>query len=343
MRRRPHVRGLALMFAVCLALVACANQGAGGPDRDTGFKGKRITLIIPNQPGQSMDSYGRMIAPYLNTCLGSSRIDVRNLTGAGGVRGTNQLWRSKADGLTIAFASVPSIILSDLAESEGVTFEAKRFTYLGRVSTEPRVLAVGGKSSLGSVDDLRGLDRPFVFPSQGTDEDFFTMAVLADSLGFPLKIVTGFQGNGDTALAVVSGKADGQITALSDAQPMIEAGDKKPILMVGSERAEGYPDTPTATETVTGDGKGPVEAIVSMLEMHRSFFAPPDMDETATTKLREAVACALAKPELRDEAKTAKLPLAPLDGGEVQEKVGSVYAENASLAPILKNALESIQ
>ena len=56
-------------------------------------------------------------------------------------------------------------------------------------------LPVGGKSAIKSIQDVRKLKRPFVYPSQGTDEDFYTMAVIADALGFQVKAVTGYEGN----------------------------------------------------------------------------------------------------------------------------------------------------
>lgn len=339
--RRVSSAVLGAGMCVALALSGCAQNDAGAQGA-ADFKGKRVTLIIPNSPGQGMDTYGRMIVPYLNSCLGSSDIVVQNIVGAGGVVGTNKLWESEPDGLTIAFTSVPTILLADLADSEGATFKANELTYLGRVSTEPRVLAVGRSSSFRAAGDLRP-DREFVFPSQGTDEDFYTMAVLADSLGFRLKIVTGFEGNADTELAVIGGKADGQITALSDAEPTIKAGDKWPIMMISSERSKEYPDVPTAIEVATGENADSVKAIVTMLELHRSFFAPPGMAPETATALREAVSCALDNDDLRGKAEEAKLPLAPLAGDEVQPRVAEIYAASAALTPVLKDALKSIQ
>lgn len=340
MRQRRRCHGLALVAVVVLVVVGCTSQRPPAPDEAT-LKGKRIELIIPNQPGQSMDSYGRMIVPYLDSCLGTSRIIVRNLTGAGGIRGTNELAKAEPDGLTIAFTSMPALVLAHLADSEGVQFDPQKLTYLGRVSTEPRVLGVGTKSGLTGVDDLKALNRPFVFPSQGTDEDFFTMAVLADALDFPLKIVTGYTGNADTALAVVSGKADGQITALSSAEPMLKAKDKRAVLMVASKRVDGYPDVPTASEAAPDDAS--LRAITSMLELHRGFFAPPGMDAKLAKQLRAGVACALAKPELRKKAEQAGLPIVPLAGDEVQREIRAIYGDSATLKPVLTKSLEAIQ
>lgn len=155
------------------------------------YEGKSITLIVPNSPGKGMDTYARMIVPHLQKHLGAKEIVVKNITGAGGVVGINQLWSSKADGLTIAFTSVPTVIMAHLSAGEGVQFDSTKFTYLGRASTEPRVLAVGGKSAINTIEDVPKMSRAFKFPTQGTDEDFFTMAIIAKALGFKVQTISG--------------------------------------------------------------------------------------------------------------------------------------------------------
>lgn len=330
-----------LAAAATAAPAAQTSQGSSGAAGY--FAGKRIDLIVPNQPGRGMDTYARMIVPYLEAHTGAQDIVVQNIVGAGSVRGINALSISKPDGLTIAFASVPTIILADLAGSTGVQFDATRLTYLGRASTEPRVLAVGGKSEIKSIDDVKRLRRPFLFPTQGTDEDFYTMAVLAHSLPFTLKAITGYQGNADTALAVVKGDGDGHITALSDAAPLIKRGDKRPILMVSSRRAEDHPEVPTAVEVTSGEDRKTVEAIVDMIDLHRSFFGPPGMSPEATAALREAVRKALEAPELKAKAAQTGLPIDFMSGQEEQQKVEAIARAGEKIVTILKEAIKAIQ
>ena len=338
---------LLIVLLVSGTLVGCGTQTQTAPapvQEKPYYEGKTITVIIPNSPGKGMDTYGRMITPYIQKYTGAKDIIVKNITGAGGLVGTNTLWNSAPDGLTIAFTSIPTLMLAQMSGSEGVTFDATKFTYIGRASTEPRLLTVGGKSSITSYEDLSKLGRDFVFPTQGTDEDFFTMAALAESLGFKLKTITGYQGNADTALAVVKGEGDGHITAVMDAVSMIKDGDKKPILVIGSERAKEYPDIPNALEVIKdGENKKLMQGIVNMIEMHRCFFGPANMDEKATKELREAVWKALNDPELVDKANKVGLPITPMKGEDVQKNVQIIVEVSQSLIPILKEAVSSIK
>jgi tripartite-type tricarboxylate transporter receptor subunit TctC len=328
--------------AILAMLVALGGLVLAQPASDV-YEGEVITLIVPNSPGGRMSSYAQMMAPYIAKHAGAEDVRIRNMQGAGGIIGTNNLWNADPDGTTIAFTSVPTLLLAQLSGSEGVQFDATEFVYLGRAATEPRVLTVGGSSPIDAIEDVQALDRPFVFPTQGTDEDFYTMAVLADALGFELQPVTGYEGNADTTLAVISGDGDGHITAWSSSLAPIQEGDKKPILIIGADRVESHPDVPTATEVTSGDGEALVRGIVNMIEMHRSFFGPPGMDEEATAVLREAVWNALQDPELQAEADEAGLVLVPMHGDEEQSLVEEVAAASADIAPILEASIEAIQ
>lgn len=338
-----------LVFVLILStIVGCgtqksstATQQPAGQEKPY-YEGKTITLIVPNSPGKGMDIYARMIVPYIQKYSGAKDVVVKNITGAGGLVGTNTLASSKPDGLTIAFTSIPSLMLAQMSGSEGVTFDTTKFTYIGRASTEPRILTVGGKSSINKVEDIAKLGRDFKFPTQGTDEDFFTMATLAESLGFKLKSITGYEGNADTAMAVVKGEGDGHITAIMDAKPMIKAGDKKAILVIGNERSKDYPDVPSSKEVVK-DVKGAklMQGIVDMLETHRSFFGPANMDPNATKALREAVWKALNDPELIEKANKAGTPITPAKGEDVQQMVTKVVGASQDLIPVLKAAVQA--
>jgi tripartite-type tricarboxylate transporter receptor subunit TctC len=307
------------------------------------IRGKVVTLVSPNSAGGMMTRYARMIAPYLAKYSGAAEVRIHIMTGAGGIRGTNFVWFAEPDGTTIAFTSVPSLILAQLSGSEAVQFTATEFVYLGRAATEPRVLTVGATSGISSVAEAQNLNRPFVFPSQGTDEDFYIMAVLASALDVDLKVISGYNGNADTALAVIKGDGDGHITSWAASMAVINAGDERPILSLSEGRFPQFSEIPTATELVSGESRDAVQAIVNMLEMRRGFFGPPGLDAVATKELRDALSAALTDPELIAESVAAGLPLLPSPGELEQQKIDQITAASTHLIPILRAALDSIR
>lgn len=307
------------------------------------YKDKVLNIIVAGGPSGGHTRYARLIGPYLQKHTGAREVRITNMPGGGGLKAANHMWRLKPDGMNIFFGNVATLILAPLAGSPGAQFEPGKFSFLGRATSEARFLTVGGKSPLKTFQDVKKLDRPFVYPSQGTDEDFYTMAVLAHALGFKLKAVTGYEGNADTALAVIKGDGDGHITGWSESQGAIKAGDKRPILAIASKRHPDYPDVPTAEELAPADQKSLIRAIVDINETHRSYIAPPNTDAQATAAFRAALKAVMNDPAFLEETKKGNRPVSYMDGEQQQKIVGEISKAGANLTPILKAAVKEIQ
>lgn len=307
------------------------------------YQGKVVSLIIAGSPSGGHSRYARLIAPYLQKHLGASELRISNMRGGGGLKCANHMWRVKPDGMTVAFGNASTLIFAPIAGSKGARFDATKFMFLGRATSEPRMLMVGRDSLIRSFKDVEKLQRPFVYPSQGTDEDFYTMAILSNALGFKLKAVTGYEGNADTSLAVIKGDGDGHITGWSESQAAIESGDKRAILVVTSHRIPEYPDIPTAIELAPASKKGMLEAMSNILETHRSYYAPPKTNPEAVAAFRAAVDAALNDPALLAETKKVKRPVSFMNGKQQQAAIEQIARESKSLGPVLKAAVKAIQ
>jgi putative tricarboxylic transport membrane protein len=318
-------------------------SGQSGAQQPEFYKDKVINVIVAGGPSGGHTRYARLIGPYLQKHTGAREVRISNMPGGGGLKAANHVWRLKPDGMNIFFGNVATLILAPLAGSPGAQFEPGKFTFLGRATSEPRLLTVGGKSQIKTFQDVKKLGRPFVYPSQGTDEDFYTMAVLAHTLGFKMKAITGYEGNADTALAVIKGDGDGHITGWSEAQAAIKSGDKRPILAIASQRVPDYPDVPTAEELAPADQKSLIRAIVNINETHRSYIAPPKTDAQAATAFRAALKAVMSDPAFLEETKAGNRPVSYMEGAQQQKIVDEIMKESTGLTPILKGAVKDIQ
>src|SRR5512134_3507201 len=89
------------LFAVVLAVsFACAAQAMAAPADANYFKGKTVTYIVATGAGGGYDTYGRLIARYMQKYLPGSRMLVRNVPGAGHIIGANTIYTARPDGLT---------------------------------------------------------------------------------------------------------------------------------------------------------------------------------------------------------------------------------------------------
>jgi tripartite-type tricarboxylate transporter receptor subunit TctC len=329
---------------VMAALGLAVTLGTGASHAQGFYEGKTVTLIVPHSASGGYARYSQLLAPAIEEALGAQEVRIEHHTGAGGVLGQNLVWHAEPDGLTIGLSSGTTLMLASLASGEGVQFDATEFTYLGRPTADDRVIFVGVESPIRSMQDVIELDRPFRVPSQGVDDDFYGMAMLADTLGFEVEFITGYEGAADTTLAVIRGDGDGRLTSWPSAIPMLQAGDVRPILTIGEERYPDYPDVPTALELVKDPEKQEtLKALMNIQSLHRTFFGPPGIPPEVTEEMREAIMAALSDPALNETANSQDLPLSPLHGAKLEEMVTEIYEASGAIPPILDAAVASIQ
>ncbi len=326
-------------------LAACGLVFAAGSAVAQGFyEGKIVKMIVPHSASGGFAKYAQLFAPALAKHLKAKEVRIDHKTGAGGILGLNLVWHAPPDGLNIGFSSGPIILLAQLGGGEGVQFDANKFTYLGRAASDSRVVFTGAKSAIKSIEDVQKLGRPMKVPSQGVDDDFYGMALLANTLGFEVQFVTGYEGGADTTLSVIKGDTDGRLTSWTSAEPMLKAGDIRPILNVGEARNPEHPDVPNALELVNDPAKKKMlGALVNIQELHRLFFGPPGMDAKAVAEMRAAVMAMLSDPEVLAQAKKLSLPISAQDGATQQKVVAEVFAASAEVPAILKEAVAKLK
>lgn len=93
-------------FLAPIVLGLSAPMASAYPD-------KPISLIVPFAPGGSSDNVARTIGPALAEKLGQSFV-IDNVSGAGGVLGTQKAVRANPDGYTILLGSGSEILINKL-------------------------------------------------------------------------------------------------------------------------------------------------------------------------------------------------------------------------------------
>ena len=335
---------LALVSALLLTAAAgCGNQGSRTqPSPAEPLKGKTITLIVPYSPGGGFDTYARLIQPYLAKYSGATVV-VQNVPGGGSIIGSNQLYASKADGLTIGIMGGVSLMFAQTAGTSGIKFDIAKYTWLGRLSADPSVLLVSAKKPYQTVDDLKKAPELKLGVTGVGEDDFYTWAVLAKAFGINnYKMVTGWEGSSQWLAAVSAGQLDGGEISAGSAQNPVANGFARVIFQVAPKRDSRFPDVPTALELMPANdpNRGLVEAITNILAADRVLAAPPGLSPELTKTLREAVQKAANDSEFVDKAAKAKRPVAFLGGEELQKTIEGGMAKAQELKPIFDAAAE---
>lgn len=287
--------------------------------------GEVVTFVVGVGPGGGYDAYARLLAPFLAEEL-EAEVIVQNSPGAGGLLALNQLLAAEPNGQRIMLANGSGVAGSALAEAEGVEFELDDLAYIGRVYAGDKVVATGADSSFQTIEDLTGTGEPFRFGSSGPGASTYVEpTVLTALLDWNATIISGFAGSAEVNTALASGDVDGLMVDLDSELPLIEAGDARPLLIVGDDRAEAVPDAPALLELELDPQQQELaESLLNLLELGRVVVAHPDTPPDLVEALDAAFGRILTDPEVLAAAEEQERPIEYLSGAEVVEVVDAI-------------------
>ena len=314
MVRKHSLRTLIVNFASILALAVPAQAGADAEF----YKGKTITYIVGTKPGGGYDPYARLIAKHMERHLPGAQILVENVPGAGHIIAANRLYASTPDGLTIGTFNT-GLIYAQLLGLEGVRFDLRDYSWIGHAASDPRVLVVGTKTGIGSVEDLRTASEPVLFGTTGVGSASHNdTALLSTVLGLNVKLIPGYSGQ-EVQLAILRGEIQGTVGSFSSLSAFVENGYGKIITRIGGGRVMELAGIPEAGELASegGDAGGIIDVIRANAELGRLTAAPPDMPDARLQPLIMAYRSALEDPALLQEAAKLDRPIDPNYGQEV--------------------------
>ena len=70
-----------ILAGVALLLTGASAAATAAESAQDFYKGKTISYIVATSPGGGYDTYGRLVARYMNKYLPGSKIIIRNLPG----------------------------------------------------------------------------------------------------------------------------------------------------------------------------------------------------------------------------------------------------------------------
>lgn len=303
-----------------------------GPDF---YKGKTVTYIVSTSAGGGYDFYGRLISQYMQKYLPGSTFVVKNVPGAGHLVGTNTIYASKPDGLSIGTFNT-GLIYNQLIGLQGIRFDLAKMSWIGKAAADPRVIVVSADSGIKSFEDLRKLKKPVNFSTAGVGSAAYVeTTVLLHLLNLPIQIQSGYNGS-DDQLAMRRGEIVGTIASRSSWQQFVDSGYARFIAQIGGSEKD-VPQLSTLVSDPTA--KAFIALAQSQGDLSRLTAGPPDIPADRLKALRDAYAKAMADPELRDKVRKIGRPLEPLGGEEVAKRIKEALNQPSSTIALLKQAM----
>ena len=300
--RRQVLHRLALATALAPALPRLVMAQDAWPSRT-------ITLVVPFPPGGQADLAARPIAEALQRILKATVI-VENRQGAGGAVGNAAAAKAAPDGYTLLMTLSSLAVLPESQRLLGrpTSYEVDQLKPIARVLADPTLLAVPAKAPWKSVKDLvdDARSRPGMIPygSSGTYGTLHVaMEMFAAAAGIKLLHVP-YRGAGPALNDLLSGQIQALASAPGVLKQQVDAGNLRILANWGAQRIASFPETPTFIEL----GYKDVEFYI-----WAGLFAPRDVSEPITVRLREAMRQAMADADVQRVFTAAASPPAYLD------------------------------
>jgi tripartite-type tricarboxylate transporter receptor subunit TctC len=169
-----------------------------------------------------------------------------------------------------------------------------------------------------------------------TSSTVFVPYLLDNLAGMKFKVVTGFNGTTEIALAMERGEVEGSATPLESLTSYRAdwVRDRKIRILVqyAATRDAEIADVPAMVELGRSEEARQILSFyASAADVGRSIVAPPAMPAQTVATLRRAFDAMLADPEFLADGKRAGIQLKPMSGARLQDLVSRL----GSLPPSL--------
>lgn len=329
------LRNVAAMVALgaALAPAAATAQDATGA---AFFDGKTVDYIVTTEPGGGYDTYGRLVAEFMQKHLPGSTFVVRNMPGAGHVLGANYIYSSEPNGLTIGTFNT-GLLYAQIAGVDGIRFDLEKMSWIGKAATDPRVIVVSTDSGVETMDQLLASKDRVLFGATGVgSSDYVDVVMLKEALDLPVEVISGYGGK-ENELAMMRGEIQGVVGSRSSYEPFVKEGKGRFLAQLGGSQT----DLPQLTDYAKDDqAKEVLKLMQGQSSIIRLTVGPPDIPADRMEALTEAYRAALSDPELLERAKSMGLPIDPLLGPDLVPLIKAQFALSDSTRELVTGLLK---
>src|SRR5262245_52091671 len=312
---------------ICRALVALFMLGATGARADT-YPSRPITMVVPLPAGGPADILTRLVAEKLRGALNAQVVVENRPGGAGGLVGTEWVWRAPPDGYTLLVAPQLTFSVNNLLFPKQ-SFDTRKFETISVIARYPTVLlgrlVLPANNTADLIAYARNNPGKINYGSQGKGQIGHLTMELIKYLGKVDMVHVPYRGSAPAINDLLAGQIDVLPDLLLATKQHIAAGKMK-LLGVGSaERMPAYPDVPTLAEALPGATSDTWMAVV----------APPGTPVEITRTLSAAIGQAVRAPDT--SKRISDLQAEPL--GSSQDEMRELIRQSAARwTPVIEAA-----
>ena len=332
----------ALRLVLPGALLVGSLAGAAAEDAESFYKGKNLTIGVPNAAGGGYDVYVRALARFLPQHIpGNPAIIVQNVPAAGGMVLANQLYvTAPKDGTYIGMVR-GTVMEEELYKNPQVQFESRKFEWLGNMNSDVDTCVVSPQSKVRKIEDFYTTEVTVGASGVGAQSYSFPIAY-QKILGMKLKVIAGYEGTPDRMLAMERGELGGACgvsvsTYYSQVDPLAKQGKVLLIAQAALRKDPRLPNVPNILDQAKdADQRAMLQLLFAPLTLGRPLAAPPGTPRERVAVLSRGVMDTLQDPAFLAEAKRLKIDVQSMDAAATREATDLMLGASPDVAQRLK-------
>lgn len=310
----------------CLAaLLFCL----AAPSAQADYPERAITLIVPAAAGGNADITARLIGQEMSRQLGQPVV-VENRVGAGGRIGTQAVVRAPADGYTIGYAHVGTLVLHRFLFKQQLYDLDRDVTPIGLVAETPNVIVVNAASPYRDLKSFIDASRAqpdrltMTSADPGTTSEVGVKLFIAQT-GAAVRQIP-YKATAAQLSDLLGGHVDAMMENLPPLIGNLKDGRLRALAVTTKGRAASNPDVPTVAEQGYPDYEQSAWS---------ALIAPAGIPPAAVARLNAALNQALRSENVEKELRSrSQEPL----GGTPQDVQTQIRKELPKWESIIKAA-----
>jgi tripartite-type tricarboxylate transporter receptor subunit TctC len=309
------------------------------------FYAKRtLTIAVGFTPGGNYDLYARLVSRHIGRHIpGKPNVIVQNMPGAGSRRLANTLANVGPHDGTMVGLPNQGIAMDQALGTEGVKFDARKFNWIGSPVEDNNVFWGWHTNPVKTIEDAQ--QREFVVGATGPGSPTtYYPRIMNQLIGTKFKVVSGYPGSNELDFAIEKGEVGGRVvswTSLKITGDWMASGKAIVMLQFGLRKTPELPNVRMLQDLAKNPKHREIfEFLCLVPAMGRPLFMPAGVPAERVAAVRRAFAATMKDAAFIEEARRARLDVAPLTGEEIEQIVAKTFSAPADVRAVGKTVME---
>ncbi len=323
--RRLTVVALAHLFLGTLSTWAHAQSV------DDFYRGRSVRLTVAAAVGGGADLYARVLARHLGKHIpGHPTFIIQNTPGAAGLLVARQLQNSAPGDGSVVVLLQRNNLLEPLLSERDVGFDPRKVTWVGSLNKDTYLIFSWHTSGIRTIEDA--MQKELILGNTGGGNENVTFPLLLNqTIGTKFRLVRGYKGSGDLAIAIERGEVQGRAmtwtTLRGDHPDWLNEKKGNVIVQLALKRNQDLPEVPSAMEYVKDEkDRRLYQLLFATLEAGRPFAIANGTPPNRVAALRKAFAELSQDGEFLKELQQRGGSIEYITGEDVGQLISSIYA-----------------